>query len=457
MARDLNMSTRVHRGCAQLRPMALVKAVHVKSLCAFSSRNRFARMYAASKGMLLVLSLTRTSLLSCAVDDLSFGICVGQNSYRCQRLARLKAFFLRLSRQFVASGPWDARHLHRILPGLIVPDATLHCGISDQCFPSRIAGESNERFFDGGNTSKETRDTSLEKNIDKVAEFAKEKTDEIVSASEAQASNFVSSSIDAASRTSTSPDSVSSSNVVSAKSPTRLDTEDGMKLKIQDNQRRLLSTIASLDRGLVATSQDLIAVDSIVRELEGASGPLIFVSGFQEVPDGSMTNYVPVSMLVGRWRLVYSSGLASGSLGGRRPGPPSSLVPFTLGQVYQDINVYEKTLDNVVELFSRVSVKYLPGLETVQAPTLTARLKHKFEVLGGSTLQITFENTTVRFSGGLGGWLDNVPDAELPELPEALKSLTEISRRASFDVVFLDFTMRVTRGDRGELRIFVKE
>ncbi len=38
-------------------------------------------------------------------------------------------------------------------------------------------------------------------------------------------------------------------------------------------------------------------------------------------------------MLSGTWRLVYSSGFASGSLGGQRPGPPAALVPVTIGQV----------------------------------------------------------------------------------------------------------------------------
>jgi hypothetical protein len=40
-----------------------------------------------------------------------------------------------------------------------------------------------------------------------------------------------------------------------------------------------------------------------------------------------------LGMLSGTWRLVYSSGFASGSLGGQRPGPPAALVPVTIGQV----------------------------------------------------------------------------------------------------------------------------
>lgn len=44
-----------------------------------------------------------------------------------------------------------------------------------------------------------------------------------------------------------------------------------------------------------------------------------------------------MALLDGRWRLLYSSGFSSGSLGGRRPGPSFGSGPFTLGQVYQDI------------------------------------------------------------------------------------------------------------------------
>ena len=40
-----------------------------------------------------------------------------------------------------------------------------------------------------------------------------------------------------------------------------------------------------------------------------------------------------LGMLNGTWRLVYSSGFASGSLGGLRPGPQAAFLPVTIGQV----------------------------------------------------------------------------------------------------------------------------
>lgn len=40
-----------------------------------------------------------------------------------------------------------------------------------------------------------------------------------------------------------------------------------------------------------------------------------------------------LAQLSGTWRLVYSSGFSSGSIGGRQPGPTAGLLPARLGQV----------------------------------------------------------------------------------------------------------------------------
>ena len=67
-------------------------------------------------------------------------------------------------------------------------------------------------------------------------------------------------------------------------------------------------------------------LDALAISLEQLGGPVSLDS--REVGD----------MLEGKWRMVYSSGFNSGSLGGRRPGPSAALVPFILGQVYQNID-----------------------------------------------------------------------------------------------------------------------
>ena len=50
-----------------------------------------------------------------------------------------------------------------------------------------------------------------------------------------------------------------------------------------------------------------------------------------------------------------------------------------------------------------------PGLEPV---ILTATLKHHFEALGGNIVQITFEDTEVQVTGGIGGLLVSLANTE---------------------------------------------
>uniref|UniRef100_A0A0D6R652 Plastid lipid-associated protein/fibrillin conserved domain-containing protein n=1 Tax=Araucaria cunninghamii TaxID=56994 RepID=A0A0D6R652_ARACU len=86
---------------------------------------------------------------------------------------------------------------------------------------------------------------------------------------------------------------------------------------ISSLKTELLSAVAGLNRGLVATEADVMTVDTTSKNLEAS------------VVDLSKD----LDKLQGRWRLVYSSAFASGSLGGFRPGPPTGRLPLTLGQV----------------------------------------------------------------------------------------------------------------------------
>ena len=56
----------------------------------------------------------------------------------------------------------------------------------------------------------------------------------------------------------------------------------------------------------------------------------------------------------------------------------------------------------------------LPGVEPV---VLTASLKHHFEAVGGNIVQITFEDTEVKVTGGIGGLLVNAPPLLCPPRP----------------------------------------
>ncbi|KAF3456486.1 hypothetical protein FNV43_RR01136 [Rhamnella rubrinervis] len=129
---------------------------------------------------------------------------------------------------------------------------------------------------------------------------------------------------------------------------------------------------------------------------------------------------------------------------GSRPGPPTRrLLPLTLGQVFQRIDTVSKDFDNIVEL--ELGTPWpLPPVE------VTATLAHKFEVIGLATIKTTFEKTTVKTRGNLS----QLPPLELPRLPDGLRPPSD-TRSGEFEVTYLDDDTRITRGDRGELRVFV--
>ncbi|KAK9991751.1 hypothetical protein SO802_026736 [Lithocarpus litseifolius] len=199
---------------------------------------------------------------------------------------------------------------------------------------------------------------------------------------------------------------------------------------IESLKLKLLSSVSGLNRGLAANEDDLRKADAAAKELEDAGG-LVDLSN-------------DLDKLQGRWKLIYSSAFSSRTLGGSRPGPPTGrLLPITLGQVFQRIDILSKDFDNIVEL--ELGVPWpLPPVE------VTATLAHKFEVIGSAKIKITFEKTTVKTTGSLS----QLPPLELPRIPDALRPQ---SNRGSgeFEVTYLDTQIRVTRGDRDELRVFV--
>lgn len=75
-------------------------------------------------------------------------------------------------------------------------------------------------------------------------------------------------------------------------------------------------------------------VDDLCSALEGLAGAVAPLSP----PLTAGGTGTADDMFAGTWRLVYSSGFNTGSLGGRRPGPPAAIVPATLGQVYQRVD-----------------------------------------------------------------------------------------------------------------------
>ncbi|CAH8353531.1 unnamed protein product [Eruca vesicaria subsp. sativa] len=199
---------------------------------------------------------------------------------------------------------------------------------------------------------------------------------------------------------------------------------------IESLKLKLLSVVSGLNRGLVASVDDLQRAETAAKLLESAGGPVDLTEGLDK--------------LQGKWRLLYSSAFSSRSLGGSRPGLPTGrLLPVTLGQVFQRIDVFSKDFDNIAEV--EIGAPWpLPPLEA------TATLAHKFELLGTCKIKITFEKTTVKTSGNLA----QIPPFEIPRLPDSFRPPSNPGT-GDFEVTFVDENMRITRGDRGELRVFV--
>ncbi|MCD7468222.1 Plastid-lipid-associated protein 6, chloroplastic [Datura stramonium] len=193
---------------------------------------------------------------------------------------------------------------------------------------------------------------------------------------------------------------------------------------------KLLSAVSGLNRGLAASADDLKKADEAAKELESCAGAVDLAADLDK--------------LQGRWKLIYSSAFSSRTLGGSRPGLPTGrLLPVTLGQVFQRIDVLSKDFDNIVELELGAPWPF-PPVE------VTATLAHKFELIGSSTIKITFEKTTVKPTGNLS----QLPPLEVPRIPDQFRPPSNTGS-GEFEVTYIDSDTRVTRGDRGELRVFV--
>ncbi|GLI63443.1 hypothetical protein VaNZ11_006334 [Volvox africanus] len=257
----------------------------------------------------------------------------------------------------------------------------------------------------------------------------------------------------------------------------------------------LLAALSSLDRGLAANAREAGEVDGLCSRLEALGGPVTLL------PMGALSggaDEVSRDLLAGTWRLIYSSGFNSGSLGGRRPGPPAALFPTILGQVYQRIDPETAKLDNIVELLlnygppdwgllglgeealgrgltglsKQLGMELKPEQLPVQlrdllnqpaaeqqkqnreSPAARLTLRHDYEITLPATLRIVYEETYGELVGS--DMFAQLPRLQAPSLPEPLRP-PKFLRSATFDVTFLDETLRITRGDRGELRVYLRD
>lgn len=70
---------------------------------------------------------------------------------------------------------------------------------------------------------------------------------------------------------------------------------------------------------------------------------------------------------------------------------------------------------------------------------------------GTASIKIDFDKTTVKTTGNLS----QLPPLEVPRIPDGLRPPASNTGSGEFEVTYLDDDTRVTRGDRGELRVFV--
>jgi len=209
------------------------------------------------------------------------------------------------------------------------------------------------------------------------------------------------------------------------------DTKDDTHISVQ---YELLKTLSTIDRGVGANKEDRARVKELVAELEELQ---------QDAP--SMDDELE-SALDGKWRLAYSSTFAGEERGSQgftgAPGGGGS----SLGSVYQRIDKMEKRCDNVVQLTG------LPG-----GVNAMASLMHTY-VVEGNKMTITFTGVTLDVPNPFG-----LPELTLGSpldlLPEEVRSKVTSSgfQSGSFDTTYVTNDMRVGRGDRGELRVFVRD
>lgn len=224
----------------------------------------------------------------------------------------------------------------------------------------------------------------------------------------------------------------------------------------------LLASIAPLDKGLLGTETQVRTIEEQVFNLVDASTAV-------RLDSGADTNHR--SLLQGTWTLLYSSEFVPGNarFPGNYPMLSNNRMPFVsflpkIRNVEQIIDCQNKRLNNIVQIELRPAV--LDGLLPNPAPGIQVCLGHSYEVYGAQTMKITYDESKVKVMGGLNNWLELLPQVSLgrPENGQndffsAIVNIPALDdyRSSSFDVIYLDEDIRITKGDRGEIRIFLRD
>jgi PAP_fibrillin len=192
---------------------------------------------------------------------------------------------------------------------------------------------------------------------------------------------------------------------------------------------KLLAAIAGKNRGILATTNDRQAILSAITELELCNPhPRPLTSA--------------VDLLAGNWRLLYTS--SQSLLGIDR-------VPFVnLGDIYQCIRPTTSSIYNIAEVASLV-----PGLNGLVA------IVAKFTPINESRVNVQFNRSLVGLQS-LMNYTD--PDRFIAAIESGQKFTAldlPINRPADkepawLEVTYLDETLRIGRGNEGNVFVLTK-
>lgn len=193
------------------------------------------------------------------------------------------------------------------------------------------------------------------------------------------------------------------------------------EVPVSELKCELLAAAASTNRGLAASSEARIAVETLVEQLERSESA-------QEMGDVTQKP----SLFTGKWRLIYTNALDVLSLGLLSP-------VATLGEVYQ--NIYSATdistdfdVENVVELEPFVA----PVTNRLIGRTMTRLvIKISGAISNVNTVRLTFQSFTARqefFAGFNVG-------SRLPALSSPLPGRAT----GELETTFVDEDLRISR------------
>lgn len=192
---------------------------------------------------------------------------------------------------------------------------------------------------------------------------------------------------------------------------------------------RLLAAIAGKNRGILATDRERQAILAAVTELES----------YNPHPRPLTT---AIDLLAGNWRLLYTS---SQSLLG------IDKFPFVkLGNIYQCVRVLTSKIYNIAEVNS-----FVPGTNGLVA------IVANFKPIDEARVNVEFNRSLIGFQG-LVHYAD--PDRLITAIENGQKFTAidlAIDRQnrtpAWLEVTYLDDTLRIGRGNEGNIFVLTKD